>query len=169
MIEYYITNFMEETKMEVNLIAVKMMIMLMLGALVISLIYFGYLEIDSGIKRKSKRMIYDKIVKCLLIYCNLRGILVYIDNGAFKEDHAEASGYISFNCDKNTGIVYEATIYLRNDEDIYIDLVWSILAHEVGHYISQDVYNDDSEEGANMEAHKFIYDLFMSIPNIRSF
>ena len=126
--------------MEVNLIAVKMMIMLMLGALAISLIYFNYLEIDRRIRRKSRRMIYDKIVECLFIYCRLRDISVCIDNGAFKEDHAEAAAYISFCCDENTGIVYEATIYLRNDEDIYIDLKWSILAHEVGHYISQDIY-----------------------------
>lgn len=126
---------------------------LMTIIIVIILLSFTFLD---KIRDKKAEKIKTNIIKSLYYFCDMANIPVSTSGEFTRPNRNDSVGYISYLSDKNTGRISGAVIYLRDDIPLCKECKWSIFAHEVGHYISQDVYNDPSEAGADMEGYRFI-------------
>lgn len=121
----------------------------------IAIILLSFTLFDK-IKDKKAEKIKANIIKSLYYFCDMINIPVSTSGEFTNPDGNDSVGYISYLSDKDTGRIFGAAIYLRDDITLCKECKWSIFAHEVGHYISQDVYNDSSEAGADMEGYRFI-------------
>ncbi len=146
--------------MEVFITILELGLIVSIVVLIICLISLASIILSDMIKDRFKGKVIDRVMACLYMYCNIKNIQVYIDSGNFKRsNNNDAVGYIEYSYSNDTGVISEARIYLRSDRELFKELRWITFAHELGHYISQNVYNDNSEEGADMEAYKFICSL----------
>ena len=111
-----------------------------------------------SIKKDKEAIIYKKLNMMLMDICDQLKIKVYIkSNEWFKENAPNDAGYISYRM----GTLYDvedAEIYLRDDSS-FAKYGWETFAHEIGHYLSINLYNDRSEEGADFEANRIIRSL----------
>lgn len=87
-----------------------------------------------------------------------------------KSDTENASGYISYKVGTLARTYYPHSISIRLNPKNHLELMEDFeysrtiftLAHEVGHAISMLEYQDDSEEGADLEAYKFCKNIMKS-------
>lgn len=111
-----------------------------------------------SIKKDKERLIYKKLNMMLMDICDQLKIKVFIKSDEWFEENApKDAGYISYRM----GILYDvqdAEIYLRDDK-AFAHYGWETFAHEIGHYLSINLYNDRSEEGADFEANRMIRSL----------
>lgn len=111
-----------------------------------------------SIKKDKERLIYKKLNMMLMDICDQLKIKVFIKSDEWFEENApKDAGYISYRM----GVLYDvqdAEIYLRDDK-AFAHYGWETFAHEIGHYLSINLYNDRSEEGANFEADRMIRSL----------
>ena len=115
-----------------------------------------FFEINDKINDIRSKKIKENIVKSLQYFCDQINIPVSTSGEYKRPNGIDAIGYINYLSDVNTGKISGAAIFLRDDIDLAKEFMWCTFAHEVGHYISQDVYNDKSEGGADMEGYRFI-------------
>lgn len=108
------------------------------------------------IRDKKIEEIKANIIKSLYYFCDMISVPICTEGDFTEPTGNDAAGYIKYLYNKHTGRISEAVIYLRDDIHLCKECRWHIFAHEVGHYISQDVYNDSSEGGADMEGYRFI-------------
>ena len=129
-----------------------------LGFLMVSLVGISivFLGIYGKINDIRSKKIKKNIVKSLQYFCDQMNIPVSTSGEYSRPNGNDAIGYINYLSDQDTGKIAGAAIFLRDDIDLAKECMWCTFAHEVGHYISQDVYNDKSESGADMEAYRFI-------------
>lgn len=132
--------------------AISISIVLVLFILILGFVILS-IKVEDVIKKKER----NKIVKCLKEsldqYCRLNSIRVVFE--AFDDQHSSASAYISYKIEND--MISNAIIHLRKgDIHIYEYLAWSTYAHEIGHFISINAYNDNSEQGADKEAYELI-------------
>lgn len=133
------------------IIAISSLIMLFMAIILLSFILLD------KIKDKKAEKIKANIIKSLYYFCDMINVPVSTSEGEFTRPNGnDAVGYINYLSDKITGRITGAAIYLRDDIPLCKECMWCTFAHEVGHYISQDVYNDSSEAGADMEGYRFI-------------
>lgn len=111
-----------------------------------------------SIKKDKERLIYKKLNMMLMDICDQLKIKVFIKSDEwFRENAPKDAGYISYRM----GVLYDvqdAEIYLRDDK-MFDHYGWETFAHEIGHYLSINLYNDRSEEGADYEADRMIRSL----------
>lgn len=124
-------------------------------AIFITIIMLSFILLDK-IRDKKSEKIKANIVKSLYYFCDMINVPVSTSGEFTRPDGSDSVGYIAYISDENTGRIAGAAIHLRDDIPLCKEYRWSIFAHEVGHYISQDVYNDPSEAGADMEGYRFI-------------
>lgn len=134
-------------------------LILMVALLVILLIIFEVYERVEKHRDKIRSKIKKCIYKSMLAYCSEYDIPVSRDGNFKRANNKEAAGYIIYICNSNTGIISEAEIFIQSDIDKLRDVSWATLAHEVGHFISQNRYNDQTEGGADMEAYNLIVEI----------
>lgn len=117
-------------------------------------------DIYWSIRKDKEAIIYKKLNMMLMDICDQLKIKVYIKSDEwFKENAPDDAGYISYRM----GLFYDiedAEIYLR-DDNRFAKYGWTTFAHEIGHYLSFNLYNDRSEEGANFEANRIIRSLLL--------
>ena len=123
--------------------------------IIMAIILLSFILLDK-IRDKKAEKIKANIIKSLYYFCDIINVPVSTSGEFTRPNGNDAVGYINYLSDKTTGRISGAAIYLRDDIPICKECMWSIFAHEVGHYISQDVYNDPSEAGADMEGYRFI-------------
>lgn len=123
--------------------------------IIMAIILLSFILLDK-IRDKKTEKIKANIIKSLYYFCDIINVPVSTSGEFTRPNGNDAVGYISYLSDKTTGRISGAAIYLRDDIPICKECMWCTFAHEVGHYISQDVYNDPSEAGADMEGYRFI-------------
>lgn len=129
-------------------------------AIIMERFYDFEMDVWWKIKKQKENIIHKKINFMLMDICDTLHIPVYVKSDEwFNENRPDAAGYISYNKD-NLGINH-AEIYLRDDKS-YEFYGWTTFAHEIGHYISINQFDDRSETGAEYEAGKLLLKLLDS-------
>lgn len=127
-----------------------LLFILYISAIIFPAIYFKFLDTRIDVKH---RVAYKLFLK-LLNYCNDNNIPVHFEEDYFKKNQPKAAGVISYTTNHVENTTYNFNIYIRPKYNVYT--IWT-LAHEIGHYIAINEYQDDSEIGADVEAEKLIH------------
>lgn len=142
-------------------LAIAFMLFLIVVVIVSTVCLLAF-DVHDKIMDKKRNKARDILIELLEEYCSNKNIPIsYGDENYFVNNAPDAAGRITYVCHyTKDGIIsyYDNfEIFIRNKREVYFS--YTTLAHEIGHYISVNDFNDGSEEGADYEASKLVRSL----------
>ena len=137
-----------------TIIATCITILIILGLII------AIIEISDNVSSKRRNLLIkdleDRMIGAILSNPDIE--FISYDDSEFFSTHNDAAGVIQYKTAlfnskyKLLGTAKNFKIFIRKKDK----WSWTVLAHEYGHYLSIKNYRDDSEEGADYEALKWL-------------
>ena len=145
-------TLLDNTMLILSIYLIFILIILGLGIAIIETLY----NINSKRRSLLLKDLEDRIIGIILSNQDIE--FISYDDSEFFSTHNDAAGVIQYETAlfnskyKLLGTAKNFKIFIRKKDK----WSWTVLAHEYGHYLSIKNHHDDSEEGADYEALKWL-------------